>query len=102
VIGGIVIETVVLPDRVWINCAEKDSTSKCAIYVENDAKARCVSPGDNVWWQRRRAMWTPGSYKQGTGKQGHQWDIVLQRIGYSGVSRPAPLAASNAADKPTP
>jgi len=88
-IGGIVTETVVLRDRVWVNCTEEHSSSStCAIYVENTPKARCVSPGDKLWWQGSRAMWTPSFYQQGTGKQGHQWDIVLKRIGYSGVKRP--------------
>ena len=92
-IGGIVLETLVVKDRVWINCVEECSNSKCAIYVANDAKARCVEPGDIVWWQGGRAFWTPSSYKQGTGKQGKQFEIVLQRIGFSGVKRPCQASA---------
>lgn len=33
-IGGTVIETIELEDRVWINTKEKNSTSTCAIYVK--------------------------------------------------------------------
>jgi hypothetical protein len=47
-VGGEVVETIVLDDKVWINCID-DSNSTCAIYVENTAKARAVSIGDKVW-----------------------------------------------------
>lgn len=33
-IGGTVIETIILDDRVWINCEERQSTTTCAIYVK--------------------------------------------------------------------
>jgi len=88
-IGGQVIEAITVSDhpkgsRVWINCREKDSTSECAIYVEDSAAARCVEKGDKVWWQSEWAMWS--HYHQGrlVGKA----DIKLKRIGSSGVSRP--------------
>lgn len=87
-VGGIVLETIHVPEkgRVWINCEERGTNDKCAIYVKDDAKARCVSPGDIVWWQGRRAMWTP--YNSTKDKQGRNFDILLERIGYSGVPKP--------------
>lgn len=85
-IGGNVIETIVLPDRVWVNCKERNSTSECAIYVENTPKSRSISEGDIVWWQGGYAMWTPKSNGGAYAKS----DIRLNRIGCSGVSRPTP------------
>lgn len=84
-IGGVVIETVTLPEKVWINCEEEQSTSKCAIYVENTPKARAIGVGDIVWWQGERAYWTA---KDSKGKNIGKGDIVLKRIGFSGVKRP--------------
>jgi hypothetical protein len=93
-IGGIVTETIDCGDRIWIDCEERDSTSKSAIYVERNAKSRCIAPGDSVWWQGRFAMWTPSSYKQGTGKCGAHYDIQIRRIGYSGAKRPVSARAA--------
>jgi len=88
-IGGIVIETIELADKVWINCKEKCSTSTCAIYVTKSPRSRSVSEGDTVWWQGGRAFWTPSSCpKRGPARGGEDYDIVLDRIGFSGVSRP--------------
>ena len=87
-VGGTVIETVVLPDKVWVNCQDKHSTSQCAIYVKNTPKARCISEGDSFWWQSSWAFWTPQFYVQGSGKAGKEYDIKLERVGFSGVSRP--------------
>ena len=87
-IGGTVIEVIQLPDKVWINCEENNSSSQCAIYVERNAKSLCVERSDQIWWQGGWAMWTPYSYKQGTGKDGKDFDIKLPRIGFSGVVKP--------------
>jgi len=87
-IGGIVTQVIVLPDRVWINCVEEQSTSKCAIYVERDERSEKVKPADTVWWQGGFAMWTPYEYKQGSGKFGIDYEIKLNRIGFSGVAKP--------------
>lgn len=97
-IGGTVIETIELEDRVWINCQDDNYPSdRCAIYVEKDSKARCVSEGDSVWWQSDRAMWTPACNRGKTcdhrhhyscSRVGVDYDIRLKRIGFSGVSRP--------------
>jgi hypothetical protein len=78
-VGGKVIETIVLRDRVWINCRERKK--ELAIYVRRDAVSRSVSPGDTVWWQGRMAMWTP---------KGKPFaDKRMERIGFSGVPRPS-------------
>ena len=88
-IGGTVIETIVLPDRVWINCQERNSSDQCAIYVENTPKSRTVGEGDTVWWQGGHAMWTPAFNKGKAGLRcGRDYDIRLNRIGCSGVKRP--------------
>lgn len=89
-IGGKVIETIVLPDKVWVNCQDDHSTSTCAIYVARDAKSRSISEGDTVWWQSGVAMWTPTATRNTPGekKGGVHFDIQIPRIGYSGVKRP--------------
>lgn len=94
-VGGKVIETIALKDRVWINCRDRNDT--CAIYVRKTAKARAVSEGDTVWWQGGWALWTPACNKKKTcnhthhyscSRAGVDYDIKLERIGFSGVSRP--------------
>jgi hypothetical protein len=95
-VGGTVIETVVLPDKVWINTRERLSyRSTCAIYVKRTARSRTVSEGDCVWWQGSQAFWTPAmnrlpeaeSNRRGN-RQGKDFEIVLERVGGSGVARP--------------
>lgn len=91
--GGIVTETIILKDKVWINTKEKEyHHTECAIYVEDSPEARCVSKGDTVWWQSDKAYWTP---KDSNGKPIERKDgkcnvanIVLKRRGFSGVKRP--------------
>lgn len=80
-VGGVVIETIVLPDRIWINCRDKRDT--CAIYVERNAKSEAIRVGDKLWWQGREAMWTPAS-----GVSAGWYDLRIPRIGYSGLPRP--------------
>ena len=79
-IGGLVIETIVLANRVWINYAERQSRSQCAIYVERTPASEKVRLGDMLWWQGAYAMWTPLD-KRFIEKK-------LLRIGSSGVNRP--------------
>lgn len=95
-IGGVVIETVVLPEKIWVNCEETQSTSKCAIYVERNETSERIKPSDSVWWQGGWAMWTP--YENihravGPGalkalRVGKDYDIKIPRIGCSGVAKP--------------
>jgi hypothetical protein len=80
-VGGVVIETIVLPEKVWVNCREKPRRGrKCAIYVERTPESRSISEGDSLWWQGEWAMWTP---------KNHAFeDKKLRRVGFSGVNRP--------------
>lgn len=91
-IGGTVIETVIAGDKVWINCEEKQSTRTCAIYVRRTAKSEKVRPADTIWWQGSYAMWTPyenaKKHKSVPQRCGIDYDIKLERIGYSGASKP--------------
>lgn len=86
-VGGKVVEVIWLPEKIWVNCRDKYSTS-CAIYVERNTKSERIEKGDSVWWQSSWAFWTPASYVQGSGKGNIDYDIRINRIGYSGVSRP--------------
>lgn len=88
-IGGTVVKTKVLKDRVWINCEEDNSTSQCAIYVEKNPKSLCIEPGDSVWWQGGYALWTPYfNRNKPAGKGGKDYDIRIPKIGFSGVAEP--------------
>lgn len=96
-VGGTVVETIELPDRIWVNCEEDNSTSQCAIYVEKNAKSRCIAPGDSVWWQGEDAMWTPycnrgpacnHKHHYSCKRAGKDYDIRIKRIGFSGVKKP--------------
>lgn len=88
-IGGKVIETIVLPDKIWVNCQDTVNSGTCAIYVAKDARSRSISEGDTVWWQSGIAMWTPTATQNTPAKkQGVHFDIQLPKIGYSGVHRP--------------
>lgn len=81
-VGGRVVETIVLEDRVWVNTEEPASGDLCAIYVERTPESRTIGEGDSLWWQGRTAYWTP------TNRAFE--DMELERIGFSGVSRPEP------------
>ena len=87
-VRGIVIETINLDDRVWVNSRGVGGkhNDQCAIYVEKNAKSLSISEGDRFWWKGRYAMWTPyGS----TGKPvGDEFDIEIPRIGLAGVVKP--------------
>ncbi len=95
-IGGTVIETIVLADKVWINVQDKaPSMETCAIYVDKEARALCVSEGDMIWWQGADALWTPKKHRvsyEESKRLGHKcgvhYEIRLKRRGYSGAGRP--------------
>ena len=78
-VGGEVVETIVLDDRVWVNTT--DDGDECAIYVERNPESRTITEGDYMWWHGRWAFWTP--------RNRAFFDRALARIGYSGVGRPA-------------
>lgn len=88
-VGGKVVETIELEDKIWINCEDEKtpqwndknySNDQCAIYVEKTAAARCIQEGDSLWWQGDHAMWTP--------RKRAFTDFKLKKIGSSGVKRP--------------
>ncbi len=89
-VGGIVIETIELPDKVWVNCRGKGSEANdtCAVYVELSDKARSISAGDKFWWQAGTCYWTPWPQKQEPTRQGIDYEIELRKIGFSHTSRP--------------
>lgn len=93
-VGGVVIETVVLDDRVWICTRDVLYGDEVAIYVERTPEARSVSEGDTIWWQGPWALWTPR-----LGPCGFKpfIDKKLRRIGYSGVPHPLDIDAPNPA-----
>lgn len=89
-IGGIVIETIQLPDKIWVNCRGRDSerNDTCAVFVENSDKARSISAGDKFWWQAGVCYWTPWPQKKEPKKIGIDYEIQLKKIGFSHHSRP--------------
>lgn len=79
-VGGKVIETIVLDDKVWVNTLDK--RDECAIYVERTPEARTIGEGDSLWWQGDWAFWTPTN----RAFEDHR----IKRVGFSGVKRPLP------------
>lgn len=79
-VGGTVIETIILEDKVWVNCKDKTYKDTCAIYVERNKDSEAIRVGDSIWWQGGYAMWTPQSREFA--------DRKIERRGYSGVRRP--------------
>jgi hypothetical protein len=82
-VGGKVIETILLPDKIWINARDnypRRRPDECAIYVERNADSEAIRVGDSIWWQGGYAMWTPASREFA--------DHKIPRVGYSGVNRP--------------
>ena len=58
---------------VWV--AERGGFNEAHIYVERAEPP--VAPGDQIWWQGRKAYWTP--------KGSDRHDLPLARYGYSTV-----------------
>jgi len=93
-VGGIVIEaseSKLRPELIFIDCrgtgGERSST--CGIYVEKNAASLQIEVGDSVWWQGRKAYWTPRlSGNEPRGPKDVARDIPIPRIGYSGVKHP--------------
>lgn len=82
-VGGTVIETIILADKVWINARDNyppKHPDECAIYVERNSDSEQVAVGDSIWWQNVLAYWTPAS-REFT-------ERPIPRVGYSGVNRP--------------
>lgn len=57
--------------RVW--CVDRHN-DECAIYIKRPSP-RDVKPGDKVWWQGRKAFWTPQDLSE--------TEVPLERVGFS-------------------
>lgn len=89
-VGGTVIEVLVMANRVYINCQDREYGGECAIFVERNGNSEQIRRGDCVWWQGRYALWTPWANEGKPWLQcGVDFDIQIPRIGYSGVPHPA-------------
>lgn len=92
-VGGMVIATIEDGDRIYVDCREvptrplRRRLDTCAIYVERNADSEQIRPGDNLWWQGKRAMWTPADRRV--------VDKEIPRRSYSGVA--SPMARARAA-----
>lgn len=90
-VGGKVIEVCDHPldqNKIYVNVADRPHRrlEECAIYVVRDSNSEQIEIGDSLWWQGRYAYWTPQS---GTREKcGVDYDIPIERIGFSGVSHP--------------
>lgn len=81
-IGGEVIETILLPDQVWVNT--HDGKNECGIFVERNHETESISRGDSMYWVKDEAYWTPVKENKFVGSETH---IKLKKIGNSGISR---------------
>lgn len=80
-IGGTVIETKPGSDNIGVVVVEDQFGERLEINVEATAEARSISPGDVVWWQGRKAYWSPKN--QDSDFFDGVEDVPLYRIGYS-------------------
>lgn len=73
-VGGEVINIVNTSEGTWVQCLDRTyAEDTCAVFVK-DAKQMKI--GDKLWWQGKRAFWTP---VPGDGRR----DIALEKLGYS-------------------
>lgn len=82
-IGGTVITTIENGTRIYINVREnvkRGRAQTCAIYVERNRDSEQIRPGDTIWWQGKRAMWTPIDRRV--------VEKEIPRASYSGVQSP--------------
>jgi hypothetical protein len=99
-VGGKVIETITLEDRVWVNVKDTHPPQKntCAVYIERNINSEQIAVGDSLWWQSDKAFWTPAANSAEAcnhrehitceQKCGVDYDIAIPRLSYSGVNRP--------------
>lgn len=89
-VGGTVIEIIVLEDKVWLNCQEDGKpylwNYQCAIYVERNEDSEEIRTGDKIWWQGEVALWTTKNRTVPGEKVAV--DLHIPRCGFSGVPRP--------------
>ena len=86
-VGGIVVRTErVDSERLWVLVRGRgcESRQECGVDVVDDTTE--ILPGDSLWWQGDKAMWTP---QDATGERcGIDYDIQLKRTSGSGVPSP--------------
>lgn len=89
-IGGKVLETITLRDRIWVNCQCQVYGDIAAVFVQKTVHARCISEGDALWWQADSCYWTPACNMNHMAflVGGEQFDIKIPKIGFSGMPRP--------------
>lgn len=94
-VGGKVIEVIQLDGETWVDVRDvHDERHTCAIYVERSTNSERIGIGDSLWWQGPWAMWTPKANHSDSWqgpeprKCGVDYDIQIERIGFSGVRRP--------------
>jgi hypothetical protein len=80
-VGGIVIEVIILPDKVYVDCRDARYRDTCAIHVVRNQDSETIEFGDRLWWQERWAYWTPADK--------NRVDVKIPRVGYSGVLHPS-------------
>lgn len=89
-VGGKVVDVVpVTPSKWWVNTDGSQPPRRpnlCAVYV--DPQGHVIAPGDSLWWQGSKCYWTPMDRPYGA------FDIELPKLGFSGVSKPAPPQAA--------
>ena len=77
--GGTVVETK--GNDGYIEIEVEDAGQKLTIRLETNEDSKSIRKGDAIWWQGRKAYWTP------TSLQGYRDDIEIPRIGYSRQSK---------------
>lgn len=88
-VGGTVINVVRTILWTWVQCLDETyAQDTCAVRVQEYSALVNVEirPGDQIWWQGDKAMWTP--------KDGHWQDVQLKKIGYSHSSIPQDVIES--------
>ena len=85
-VGGKIIGVVRKTDgTTLVNVQDKSDTLAIRVFHG----PHNLSVWDSIWWQGNRAMWTPKENAQYDvddprgGKCGKDWDIQLERRGYS-------------------
>lgn len=94
-VGGVVIEVLAQPGKIWVNVQDQQSSETCALNVADTEVARKIAVGDQVWWQGRSVMWTPAANRLPEDSPavcalrcGVDYDVQIPRIGYSGAPHP--------------
>jgi len=81
-VGGKIVEVLDTEDSYWVNTY--DDHVECAVYIDKEG-GKEPQVGDTLWWQGRKAYWTPQPHTDGD-----PFDIAIPKISGSGVNRPRP------------